>query len=308
MAKSEVSRELFVSKSGHAILIPHSSDGKLLISKAYSTGMGVIDNINYTITLNTVDINDGNSNFPATTFVQGQTGTVNLVMNTYDPELQGLINGADYAAASDIESDSTFWTIDWGTIENKEIPPATESESPTNEYRVALEHVPSSKSDLIINDSYGNKFTLIETGTPTNDNCLLVVDVDKKTAHLLFDASNENVSISVGYKYKSETPTKIVKYKEKPKLTNMTIILIDDYINKSQSDYFKYNAVFDKVSISGDVTPPTNSNDPTSNWTLTFSIGAPRKGNPPITVKMARQEEAAAIMQMLNASQSNIIK
>ncbi len=96
MAKKTLSKTLVFPKAGHFILVPYGAGNKLNFSKAYNSRSGIVNSITRESSLNTVDLPDGNSTYPAKTYVQTQAGTVTMQLSTYDPRLEALLSGATY--------------------------------------------------------------------------------------------------------------------------------------------------------------------------------------------------------------------
>ncbi len=88
----------------------------------------------------------------------------------------------------------------------------------------------------------------------------------------------------IQYAYKG-TNVVAVNYQENPKITTFMAIVIGNTKDKDQSTEQRLNIVVDRCTVSGAVTPPTQSNDPTQGWTVTTNVLKPRSGNSPVKVK-----------------------
>ena len=102
-------KDLVFPVACHFMLGPHTAAGVANFNKAYSSAHGIVQTISRDNALNTLDLADGNSPYPAATYVQTQSGTVTYTLGTYDPELEAFVYGAAWSNGD--ASDTEMWTI-----------------------------------------------------------------------------------------------------------------------------------------------------------------------------------------------------
>lgn len=269
MANSTMRKDLVFPVAGHFMFSPYSENGMPDMRRAYCSQRGIVTSISRDNSLNTVDLPDGNSPYPAATYVQTQTGTVTFNLSTYDPELEALIAGAVYKNG-DAEN-KEMWTLEAVTLED------------------GVTHVLGNGTvvplggdgKMLVEDIYGNKLTAAEDASSVDDG---KYHYDSTTKTITFSASKLHSTMFVTYAYNGEGVT-AVEYQETPKITSFMAIIIGETMDKDQSSYQRVNVVIDRCGVSGSITPPTASNDPTQGWTLTTNILKPRAGHSPIIVK-----------------------
>lgn len=266
--KSTMRKDLIFPVAGHFMFIPYASTGMPDYTRAYVSANGVVVSISRENSLNTVDLPDGNSPYPAATYVQTQAGTMTYVLSTYDPELEALIAGADYHNGD--AADAEMWTILPMTI-------TTESKEKVFEE----EGAPLSIDKIVVKDIFGNAFTAGESSSALTEGQFYY---DTGTHTLTFSESDNGKSVNIVYAYNGKEITS-VEYQENPKITTFMAIVVGNTKDKDQSTEQKTNIVVDRCTVSGAVTPPTQSNDPTQGWTVTTNVLKPRSGNSPVKVK-----------------------
>lgn len=226
--------------------------------------------------LNTVDLPDGNSPYPAATYVQTQSGTMTYVLSTYDPELEAIIAGADYKNGD--ATDTEMWTM---------LPLTLEGEDATyvfNDENLA----PNDVKNIFIKDSYGNRLEMAETAESIADGQFFY---DTTTHTFTFHEGFKEQMLYISYTYNGTAIT-AVEYLENPKITAFMAIVVGETEDKDKATRQRLNIVVDRCGVSGSVTPPTSSNDPTQGWTLTTNILKPRAGHSPIKVKFMQETPA----------------
>ena len=262
-------KDLVFPVAGHFMLVPYTAAGVPNFNKAYSSAHGIVQTISRDNALNTLDLADGNSPYPAATYVQTQSGTVTYTLGTYDPELEAFVAGADWSNGD--AADTEMWTIYPLTIDsvNKGVTFGEGSAKPI------------SAEKMVVRDGFGNIFELAEGADSLTTGQFYY---DSSTGKLTFAAADVNVTVYVLYAYNG-TGVSSVAYKENPKITAFMAIIIGSTKDKDEASEQKVNVIVDRCSVSGSITPPTSSNDPTQGWTLTTNILKPRAGRSPITVK-----------------------
>lgn len=273
--KSTMRKDLIFPVAGHFMFIPYAATGMPDYTRAYVSANGVVVSISRENSLNTVDLPDGNSPYPAATYVQTQAGTMTYVLSTYDPELEALIAGADYHNGDAV--DAEMWTILPMTITTSGKEKVFEEEG-----------APISADKIVVKDIFGNAFTLGESASGLTEGQFYY---DTGTHTLTFSESDDGKSVNIVYAYNGKEITS-VEYQENPKITTFMAIVVGNTKDKDQSTEQKTNIIVDRCTVSGAVTPPTQSNDPTQGWTVTTNVLKPRSGNSPVKVKFEPVVEA----------------
>ena len=267
MANSTLRKDLVFPKSGHFMFVPYAANGMPDMTRAYSSQKGVVNSISRDNSLNTVDLPDGNSPYPAATYVQTQSGTLTINLSTYDPELEALVAGATYKNGD--ADNKEMWTL----------APVTLEDGVTYTFGEGVAPIGGDK--MVVEDIYGNKMTAADSASAVANGSY---HYDSGTKTITFSASALNSTVYITYAYNGENITS-VEYLENPKITSFMAIIIGETMDKDQSSYQRVNVIVDRCGVSGSVTPPTASNDPTQGWTLTTNILKPRAGHSPIQVK-----------------------
>lgn len=460
MAKT-LARTLVYPQAGHFILVPYGVGNKLDFSKAYNSKVGIVNSITRESALNTVDLPDGNSPYPAKTYVQTQSGTVTIQLSTYDPLLEALIAGAAYQETAVVENEmwytgdliveenksdivnnfsllqtrlrfssqpiavraagpaqkedgtkvedfdyyqaygavgikldlktSTVETenLDLSKIEsNSEIIKTVDGvrkaymgiqfTAPDGAAKVQMSHTPDFESaeivdlskdsddvyngqyinyigfaaevngewqkmrqrsipfyfqwldidgkvikstiktinvqgtilyssilnpipnnidQLQITDQYGNPFEAVESADIPVTKGHFFVDTD--TGEIKFSAEDKDETLYLMYSYYGTNVAEI-SYSESPKMSTFQAIIIAETKDMNETTYQRMNTIIDKCSVSGNITPPAQTNNPTGGWTMTLSIAKPRSGKSPIKVKFENinEEESSSTKEL----------
>lgn len=464
MAQKTLSKTLVFPQAGHFLLVPYGAGNKLDYSKAYNSRSGIVNSITRETSLNTVDLPDGNSTYPAKTYVQTQAGTVTIALSTYDPRLEALISGATYReneqAQEELWYDTTLTvsksentnttksntlianraslssqtiaireagpamkedgtqvenfdyaaaygqlgvklnlktaTIDTENLDLTKIPTLTEVvhtidgikraymgiqfTAPDSAVKVKVSHIPNfdnaetvdltkesqdvykgqyidyigfaaevngewekmpqrsiafyfqwldAENNVIKNtiktinvqgtvsyssilnpvpnnveqlqviDQYGNLFEAVDSvATPVTKGHFFI---DTDTGEIKFSAEDKDETLYLAYSYYA-TNTAIVEYSESPKMSTFQAIIINETKEMNETSYQRVNTIIDKCSVSGSITPPAQTNDPTGGWTITFSIAKSRSGKSPITIKIEQPNEETTELAALDSN------
>ncbi len=275
MAK-KISPALVFPVAGHFILIPYNDKGKPDMTRAYCSNNGVVVSIARDMTLNTTDLPDGNSPYPAAKYVTTQEGTLTYVLSTYDPELEALVSGAKYKDGSPSDN------ADMWVIHNTSIPASTPYEITFDEGKQ-----PKSIDNISITDTFGNNFEATAGGAGALAKGALTAgqfSYDSSTKKITFAEADAGKDIGITYSYAGKEIVS-VEYQENPKITTFMAIVIGETKDKDETSSQRVNVVVDRCTVSGAVTPPTASNDPTTGWTLTTNVLKPRAGHNPVIVR-----------------------
>ncbi len=461
MAKKTLSKTLVFPKAGHFILVPYGAGNKLNFSKAYNSRSGIVNSITRESSLNTVDLPDGNSTYPAKTYVQTQAGTVTMQLSTYDPRLEALLSGATYQENEQVREEMWYngelivsksennntrsninltsraslsnqtitirepgpavkddgtsvenfdyanaytqlgiklnlktATIETENLDLSKIPTLTEvvhtidgvkraymgiqftapdsavkvkvSHTPNFEnantidltkesqdvyngqyidyigfaaevngewekmpqrsisfyfqwldaenkpikttiktinvqgtvsYSSILNPIPNNVEQLQITDQYGNLFEAVDSiATPITKGHFFI---DTDTGEIKFAADDKDETLYLAYTYYG-TNIATVAYSESPKMSTFQAIIINETKDMNETTYQRVNTIIDNCSVSGSVTPPAQTNNPTGGWTITFSISKSRSGKNPIMIKFEQLNEETSDLAALD--------
>lgn len=270
MAGSTMRKDLVFPVAGHFMFIPYGTNGLPDMTKAYCSNKGVVVSIQRAMTLNTTSLPDGNSPYAAAEYVTTQEGTLTYVLSTYDPQLEALVAGATFEDGT--ATDNEMWTI------------ASETIPSAAEYKLTLDPRPKSKDQIVIEDMYGNKFEHEDTAPSAGSK----FTYDSSGGTITFNVADAGKPITIVYSYDGTAVTS-VSYLENPKKTTFMAITVGQTKDKDEVTYQKVNVIVDRCTVSGAVTPPISSNDPTQGWTLTTNILKPRAGQNPVKVKFENE-------------------
>lgn len=272
MAGSTLRKDLVFPVAGHFLFVPYGINGLPDMTKAYNSNKGVVVSIQRAMTLNTTQLPDGNSPYPAAEYVTTQEGTITYVLSTYDPQLEALVAGATFEDGT--STDGEMWTI------------ASETVPSAAEYKLTLDPRPKSKDQIVIEDMYGNKFEHEDTAPSAGSK----FTYDSSGGTITFNVADAGKAINIVYCYDGTAVTS-VSYLENPKKATFMAITIGQTKDKDEVTFQNVNVIVDRCTVSGAVTPPTASNDPTQGWTLTTSVLKPRAGKNPVKVKFENVTE-----------------
>lgn len=266
MDNNKIYQQLVYKKAGKFILIPYTGNTPDR-SKQYIE-CGIVDTIQKTQSKNTVDMNDGNSQYAAHTYVQTEDLGLDIKFNTYSPALEAKLNGYVYATGSD--ADQTIekiyeYTIDADGFSLVGSEPVTEN----------------GELQLFVCDNKGNVFTSTTSTTPTTGEFYY----DTATTTVEFAAADIGTEVAIDVITTSSDVIEIYS-DETPSLPKFQVRIVGEIEGYEEDVIYDTVCIMDKV-VCTNATPPVRSNDPTQGWSISLKTQKPRAGHKPYDVRIA---------------------
>ncbi len=239
--------ELVYKRAGHLELFRYR-DGKRFLYN------GIVQSIAASITNNTVDLEDGNSDWPWT-FSTGKTGSnVTFNLNSFNPMLYAALTASEYKEEEDL-------TI--RRIEEISVP----FESP---YTVTLNKSPEANTLVLVNED--NSPFVESTSPPSTGKYSLA------SSTLTFAKEDAGISLVAAYDYKASK----AGHMEMARQANDDIFRVTvagEATKKDNEGIVIPDALtFDRMRASGELPWPTRQREP-QGWSFTMTIQQPRPGN-----------------------------
>lgn len=238
--------ELVYKRAGHLELFRYRDSKRFLYN-------GIVQSIVASITNNTVDLEDGNSDFPWT-FGTGKVGSNVVVnLNSFNPMLYAALCAAEYSEESDLAIRK---------IQEITVP----SESP---YSVSLEKTPATDTLVLVNED-NSPYVKSET-TPDSGEYALA------SATLTFNADDAGISLVAAYDY-SASAARHMEMSEKTNDDIFRVIVAGEATRKDNESIAIPDALmFDRMRATGELAWPSRQREP-QGWNFTMSIQKPRAG------------------------------
>lgn len=213
---------------------------------------GVIQSITSSITQNTTDLEDGNSDW-ALIYSTNKSGQVVFNLNSFQPRLYAALLAAEYGLNEDfvMRRIETFEIPDDGT------------------YEVELEHLPE-VGTIVVHDDADEPFAEGTVEPEANE----YIVAGKKITFNEADAGKEVVVA-----YDAEIPSYLTELPAKTNLDVFRVTIAGEATSRANEGVTKPDVmIFDRVRASGEISPPPRQNTP-QGWSTTFSVLEPRKGH-----------------------------
>lgn len=236
--------ELVYKRAGHLELFRYRDSKRFLYN-------GIVQSIAATITNNTVDLEDGNSDFPWT-FGTGKTGS-NIVfnLNSFNPMLYAALSASEYAEKTDLAI---------RRIEEISVP----SESP---YTVTLQKTPETDTIVVVNE---DNSPFVKDGTGAGSYSAV-------SAELTFEEVDAGESLVVAYDYEASEG----RHMEMSEQTNDDIFRVTVAGEATRKDNESITIpdalMFDRMRATGELAWPSRQREPQT-WNFTMTIQKPRPG------------------------------
>jgi hypothetical protein len=240
--------ELVYKRAGHIELYRYRD------SKRFPY-VGVVQSLVPSITKNTTELEDGNSDWPYV-FGTGMTGNVTINLNSFVPSLYAALMSGSYQTG---QTDLTF-----RKIEEIIVP----EESP---YVVELEKTPESDGSVIVVNDHNNEWT---QGAATTGGYEISVK------ELTFASADAGTYLVVSYDVeedgsKSELPASVNDDVFRVTVAGQAVFKDNEGIVKMD------NLTFDKMRVEGELAMPSRQREP-QGWNFTMRVLKPRPGMPVI--------------------------
>lgn len=236
--------ELIYKRAGHFELYRYSDGARFLFN-------GIVNSIAASITRNTVNVSDGNSDFDHT-FSNGAVGQATINLNSFVPSLYGAL---------------TSMTTTTGTVTVRRIEEITVPSSAP--YTVTLKGTPVAQSDVVV-DENNEEFTRVGTAPAaageyqiTTNTLTFFSDDAGKSLVVAYDVSTTGMKMSLP----SETNNEVFRLT----ISGQAVLKTNEGVSKADS------LTIDRVTVSGEIPMPTRQKEP-QGWSFTLNILPPRPG------------------------------
>ena len=259
---------LVYKRAGHILITKYLPNGTLDTTATgnYSSSVGIVKSIARANNDETVDLPDGNSDYPAHTYVTGKESTLTVEFSTFDPLLEAFLNSCEVTPKS--ESPNEFKVF--------------EDIAASSNGVVLKNKVKDADAFIFISDNFGNVFTASSSGSVTTGQYSIAVT--EGAATLTFSADDEGKELHIVYDaYLTGVTT--IDYPEKPTIPAYKVVILGEAMNYDESTPVKSCVTITKASMNGGMSPPTQSNDPTGGFSLSFKTSAPVAGQPPVRIQ-----------------------
>jgi len=247
--------ELVYKRAGHLELFRYRDSKRFLYN-------GIVQSIAASITNNTVDLEDGNSDWPWT-FSAGKTGSnVTFNLNSFNPMLYAALTASEYAEENDLAI---------RRIEEISVP----SESP---YTVTLKKAPEADTLVVVNE---DNSPFVE-GTPSGAG-----EYSLASSTLTFNEEDAGINLVVAYDYKASEG----RHMEMARQANDDIFRVTvagEATKKDNEGIVIPDALtFDRMRASGEIAWPTRQREP-QGWNFTMTIQKPRPGHKAVDYRVEK--------------------
>jgi len=257
-------RPIIFNKAGKLSLTKYVEGMLEHIPKNMCVRNGVVQSIQDTSTFNTVDMPDGNSDWPMGVYDTGVSSQILVTMSSYVAELHAYLLGV---SVEDLQSTNM-------RINDEEI--LVPDVSP---YSVKLKHAPNDNMTPILVNEDGSPFVKVSSSPEMGQFAV-------STNVALFNISNAGENVYVTYDWTSD----MAKSFGLPKTANrptMYAVVSGEAMSEDESSLYDTNTIIDKCKATGDISPPQKGREPQP-WSFTLRVLKPRGNNKAVDFKYAR--------------------
>lgn len=253
-------KPIIYPEAGKLVLVNYKPDGSLEVGADTLIGaIGTVQSIATSITFNTSELADGNSNWPMGVYDTGQAGQVEVTMSSFQPKLYAALIGSDLTKrASDV-----LWAADEGHTIPEESP-----------YRVTLAH--EVNDSIVVLDEEGSPM-VSTSSTPAKGSYTVSADT------LTFNSADAGRAVFVTYDWTAED-VETLAMPETVRRPAMHAILSGIVTDEDEVRRYAFEARLDKVKATGDIAPPPQQREPQP-WSFTLQILKPRPGRDAVSLK-----------------------
>lgn len=252
-------------KSGRIMLVEYGTDGSLAFTQdKMTTAAGTVNSIQPSVTANTTDLPDGNSDFPMGTFETGKNGTLVVNMSSFQPALYARLIGSTVQTLAGAD-------LDVYAIEE---PLTIPSASP---FTTTLAHSYKAEATFVCVTKDNSPFTKVVSGPASGQFSATGTTVTLNSA----DAGKE---ILATYVWTAASGTGI-GLPESGSAKTLHAIISGDATTDDQVTTHYTNVIVDRCRATGDVAPPTMQREP-QGWNFTLKVLKPRGGKKALDIKL----------------------
>lgn len=260
-------KSIIYPRSGKFVLVKYNTDGTLTPSDdTIVAANGVVQSVEASVTINTSELADGNSDFPMGVFDVGKTGQLVITMSSFQPALYAALMGSKVEE----EDSATLWAAE----EEITVP----SESP---YTVTLSHTPKSDGTLVIVNDEGSPLVKAPSSSPSTG------QYSVSAATVEFASTDAGKIMFATYEWTASQVTKmgLPEVGSRPVLH---AIISTEATDEGELTKYDANIIVDKCKAIGDINQPTQQREPQA-WNFTLRVLKPRPGYNPVYWKFAKK-------------------
>lgn len=247
-------------KAGKIALVRYGADGALDLSNPanFIGANGKVQSITPSVEINTSELADGNSDWPMGVYDTGKSGTIQVTMSSFQPNLYAALMGT----AIEKESNQKMWAAE----EEKTIPSS-------GSFVVELDHEVAAGGTIVVLNNEGSPFVSVDSGPAAGE---FTVSGNQLT----FNSVDAGKEIFVTYEH-------IVTSSEKLYLPSsgsrpvLHAIISTIATNEDETQQFDANIIIDKCKATGAIAPPPQQREPQP-WNFTLRVLKPRSGYNPV--------------------------
>jgi hypothetical protein len=253
-----INKTLIFPRGGKVSYIPFNADLTLNMA-GIITNTGVVNSINFSMNINTSDLPDGSSDFPMGVYDTGREGSVEINYSSYNPVVDALLSGADYAES---KAATQMWSID------EEI--AVPAVSP---FTAPLQFSPAANGTIVIVDAVSSPFVKV-SATPAAG------QFSVSASTVTFSSADAGRPLLVTYDHiendVTEIATKVIGARPVFQTLIQGLATVKDEVTQ-----YDFNLIIDKVKAQGNVGGPVLQRSP-QGFSNTLRILKPRPGYAPV--------------------------
>lgn len=252
-------------QAGRIALVRYAADGSLTIGPdSLIAGNGTVQMIQPTFNIPTTELADGNSDWPLGVYDTGKSGTLQVTMSSYQPNLFAALIGSDYGAAG---------------ADDKVMMAVEEPHSVMDDgggFGITLAHEVA--DTIVVVDTSGSPFVSVASGPAEGE--YSVAD-DKLT----FNSADEGKEVFVTYNYEPDSVTRL-GLKAVGSRPTLHAVISGKVSNEAETQEIDYSLVIDRCKATGDLNPPPQQREPQP-WSFTLQVLRPRLGRQAVDIKYA---------------------
>lgn len=252
-------------KAGRIMLVEYGSDGSLAFTPdKMTTAAGVVQSVQPSVTSNTTDLPDGNSDWPMGTFETGKDGSLVVNMSSFQPALFARLVGSTVSELSG--GDLDVYAI--------EEPLTVPSASP---YTVNLAHSYKANATFVLVTKDNSPFTQTASAPAAGQ-------FQPSGNQVTFNSADAGKEVLATYVWTATKGTS-VGLPEAGSVKTLHAIISGEATTDDQLSTLYTNIIVDRCRATGDVAPPTMQREP-QGWSFTLKVLKPRGGKKALDIKV----------------------
>lgn len=250
------------------MLVEFGTDGSLAFTQdKMTTAAGVVNSIQPSVTANTVDLPDGNGDWPAGTFDTGKDGSLVVNMSSFQPSLFARLIGS---TVDELSGDN----LDVYAIEE---PKTIPSSSP---FTATLDHSYKADATFVLVTKDNSPFTKVASSPASGQ-------FSASGSTVTFNSVDAGKEVLATYVWTATEGTGI-GLPESGTVKTLHAIISGEATTDDQVSTYYTNVVVDRCRATGDMAPPTMQRDPSGGWSFTLRVLKPRGGKKALDIKAVK--------------------